>query len=74
MCTQFKGQLQGMRNFRPVYIEGSTNPRSSSFKDHAALEMHTRAMMLLKKRQSVDICDYSLIARALSTMDAMSKD
>ena len=74
VCSQFKGQLQGMRNFRPEYIEGSTNLRSSSVKDHAASEMHTRAMMLLKKKQAVDIRDYSPIARALSTMDATSKE
>ena len=37
-------------------------------------ELHSRAMMLLKKKQAVDICDYSPIARALSTMDATSKE
>ena len=74
VCTQFKGQLHGMRNFRPKYIDGSTNLRSSSFKNHAASEMHSRAMMLLKKKQAIDIRDYSPIARAISTMDATSKE
>ena len=50
------------------------NIRSSSFKDHAASEMHSRAMILLKKNQSVNIHDYSPIAWALSMMDAMSKE
>ena len=40
VCCQFPNKLIGMRNYSAAYIEGSTNLRTSSFKDHAASEMH----------------------------------
>ena len=40
VCTRFKSKLQGMRNYNPAFIEGSKNPRTSSFKDHATSTMH----------------------------------
>ena len=49
---------------------GSTNLRTSSFKDHAATDMHTHAMLLYNKSLSSSIVDYSPIAKALSTLDA----
>ena len=36
-------------------------------------EMHMRAMLLLKKEQSSDVCEYAPIARALHTMDPASQ-
>ena len=53
VCCQFRDKLIGMRNYSAAYIEGSTNLRTSSFKDHAASEMHSRAMLLLKKQQVI---------------------
>ena len=50
---QFRDKLIGMRNYSAAYIEGSTNLRTSSFKDHAASEMHSRAMLLLKRQQVI---------------------
>ena len=70
MCTQFQSKLKGMRNYNPAYIEGSNNLRASSFKDHAASDMHSRAMLMLKRAQSTDILEYAPIAKALHTMDA----
>ena len=74
VCTRFNTQLKGMRNYTPAYIDGTTNLRTSSFKDHASSDMHARAMTLLKKDRGVDVGEYSPIARALSTMDEASRE
>ena len=65
-----------MRNFRPTLIDGSTNVRISTVKDHAGTDMHARAMLLYKKQRSSNVCDYSPIARSLSqsSMDASTRD
>ena len=52
VCTRFKRQLEGMRNYNPAFIDGSTNVKTSSFKDHASTEMHKKAMDLHKKSES----------------------
>ena len=70
VCTQFKEKLRGMCNYNPAYIDGSKNLHALSFKDHAASDMHARAMLLLKKAQSTDARDYAPIAKALHTMDS----
>ena len=49
VCIKFKDKLEGMRNFKPGFIEGSRNLRASSFKDHAASDMHARAMQALHR-------------------------
>ena len=49
VCAKFVDRLVGMRNYNPAFVEGSGNLRASSFKDHAASDMHSRAMLLLKK-------------------------
>ena len=46
VCKQFCDKLVGMRNYNSAYVEGSSNLRLSSFKDHASTEMHARAMQL----------------------------
>ena len=50
VCKQFRDKLVGMRNYNSAYVKGSSNLRSSSFKDHASTEMHARAMQILKKQ------------------------
>ena len=52
ICKQFQEKLQSMRNYRPAFIEGTTNVKSSTFKEHAGTDMHKRAMMLFKKQHS----------------------
>ena len=37
VCSQFKDELIGMRNYHPAFVEGT-----SSFKDHAVTDMHMR--------------------------------
>ena len=46
VCTQFKDKLESMRNYRPVFLDGTTNIRTSSFKEHADTDMHAHAMIL----------------------------
>ena len=49
ICSRFKDRLIGRRNYSSAFVDGSENLRASSFKDHAASDMHSRAMLLLKK-------------------------
>ena len=67
VCTQFKGKLDGMRNFRSAFIDGTTNVKTSMLKEHAVSDMHTFALMLFKKstRCTCSVCEYALIAAAL---------
>ena len=60
-----------MHNFRPAFIEGTCNVKTSSFKDHAATDMHCHAMILLKKQLSSTSTEYAPIAKVMasSTMD-----
>ena len=70
VCYQFRDKLIGMRNYSAAYIEGSSNLRASSFKEHAASVMHAYAMLLLKKKQgSANLLEYAPIAKALLTLD-----
>lgn len=50
ICSRFREKLAGMRNYNAAFVEGSVNLRLSSIKDHAASDMHSRAMLLLKKQ------------------------
>ena len=43
VCTQFRDRLRSLRNFRPAFIDGTTNVRVSTVKDHAATDMLARA-------------------------------
>ena len=52
VSTQFKDNLVSMRNFRPAFIEGTTNVQTSTFKEHAATSMHERVIGQFKKQQS----------------------
>ena len=70
VCQRFADKIRGSRNFSAAFIDGSENLRSTSFKDHAKTDMHERAMVLLKKEQSQNICDYSPLARSFFHMDS----
>ena len=69
MCIQFNEKLGGMRNYNPVFVVGSKNLRASSYKDHAATDMHKRAMLLSKKQSSSDVTEYAPIANTLHNLD-----
>ena len=70
VCTRFKRQLEGMRNYNPAFIDGSTNVKTSSFKDHASTEMHKKAMNLHKKSESNYSIQTTPIAKALYRIDS----
>ena len=57
MCIQFNEKRRGMRNYNPAFVVGSKNLRASSYKDHAATDMHKRAMLLSKKQSSSDVTE-----------------
>ena len=69
VCIQFVDKIHSCRNFNPAFIEGSQNLRASSFKVHAATDMHKRAMILFHKSRSSDVAEYTPIARPLSILD-----
>ena len=75
VCVQFRTRLESMRNYHSAFIDGTTNVRTSTFKEHARTDMHTRAMSLFKKQQSSTVLEYAPIARALTNlpMDERSK-
>ena len=50
ICTRFKDRLVGRQNYSAAFVDGSGNLRASSFKDHAASDMHSYAMLLLKNQ------------------------
>lgn len=76
VCSLFSKKLESMRNFRPAFIDGSHNIRVSSVKDHAATDMHSYAMLQLKKQQSSNVVEYAPIARcfAQTSMDKATRD
>ena len=63
VCTKFKNQLEGMRNYNAVFIDGSSNVKTSSFRDHAMTDMH-------KKRESNYSIQTTPIAKALHRLDS----
>jgi len=63
---QFQSKLVGMRNYRASFIDGTSNVKTFSFKEHASTDMHVRAMHLFKKQQSTNVFEYAPIARALT--------
>ena len=55
-----------MRNYRPAFVEGTTTIRASTFKDHAAMDMHRRAMGLEAKESARSVMEYALIVRTMA--------
>ena len=58
----------GKRNYRSSFIDGSTNVRTSTFKEHAVTNMHARAMALFKKERLRSVFEYAPIARSLANV------
>ena len=40
VSAEFNKKLRGMRNYNPAFVVGSKNLQASSYKDHAATDMH----------------------------------
>ena len=73
VSAEFNEKLRGMCNYNPAFVVGSKNLRASSYKDHAATDMHKRALLLFKKQSSTDVTEYALIAKAHSNLLFMSE-
>ena len=66
VCAQFRRRLESMRNYRSTFIDGTTNVRTSTFKEHARTDMHTRAMSLFKKQHSSSVLEYAHVPLYIS--------
>ncbi len=73
ICQRFVDKIRGSRNYSSDFIEGSINLRASSFKDHAKSDMHQRSMLLLKREQCSNMCEYAPIARSFFHTDEEAK-
>ena len=58
-----------MCNCNPAFVVGLKNLRASSYKDHAATNMHKQAMLVSKKQSSSCVTEYVLIANTLYNLD-----
>ena len=75
MVSRVRQKAKSMHNYRSAFIDGTFNVRTSTFKEHATTDVHTRAVSLFKKQQSSSGLKYAPIARALINlpMDERSK-
>ena len=55
VCKTYEERLYSCKHFKRAFIDGSINLRCSSFKDHAASDMHQKAMKLFRMSQAQDI-------------------
>ena len=78
VCSMFRDQLVGMRNYSNAFIEGSVNLHSSNYQDHSKIAMHEKAMTLFKLKQSgtdkPSTIHNTPIVRALQTLDQKTCD
>ena len=67
VCSKFRERLVSLWNYRPTFIEGTDNVRSSAILDHAKSAMHTRAMDLYYiKTNAPSPLEYALIFKAFA--------
>jgi len=59
---------QETENYNPAFVVSSKNLQVSSYKDHAATDMHKQAMLLSKKQSSSNVTEYMLIANCTIPM------
>ena len=75
VCRQYENKICGIKKFSRVWIEGSSNHKTSNITDHAKSEPHKMAMVYFRKDQAKGrnepITSYSPIAHSLlsSSMD-----
>ena len=69
VCRKFKERITGLKNFSTVWIDGSTNHKTSNVFDHARSNPHKAAMIRLREEQAKcsnePVTSYSTIARSL---------
>ena len=77
VCSKFKANIRGRRNFSERWIIGADSVRTSNVKDHAQSDQHAHAMLLLRKEQGraagLGVASYTPIAQALSKLPAEEK-
>ena len=74
VCIRLQDKLRSDKNFNSAYILGLMNLQTSSFKDHAASDMHQHAMKLLKRSQSNgNVSTNAPIAKPLTTLDTRTE-
>ena len=78
VCTRFKANIRGLKNFSSAWISGSNNHRTSNIVDHAKSDQHKAYMMHLRadqaKSKQLSITFYSPIARSLLRLDQVLKE
>ena len=70
VCRNYKDKIQSLRNFSPVWIQGSTNLKTSSVIDHAKSDQHRTAMEHLRSERFKAQPSLAPIVQSLITMDA----
>ena len=68
-CRQYKDKIIGMKNFSRVWINGSSNHKTSNIVDHATSDQHKAAMVQVQWASGEPVTTYSPIAQSLLTMD-----
>ena len=72
VCTKFKFQLLGQRNYNEEWNKGADSIRTGNIKDHATSDKQKRAMLLQKKEtrfsKGLPMMSYSTIAQALTKL------
>ena len=68
-CRQYEDKIIGMKNFSRVWIDGSSNHKTSNIVDHATSDQHKAAMVQVRRASGEPVTTYSPIARSLLTMD-----
>jgi len=69
VCQEFDNRLRGMKNYSSAFVTGATNLRSLNFKDHAKMEMHSKAMSLYRQKTTSSISEAPIV-KAISRMDS----
>ena len=75
VCREYEARISGHKNFSRVWIDGSSNHKTSNITDHANSEPHKAAMMYFRKDQARSrnepVTTYSPIARSLLSSASM---
>ena len=73
-CRMNEAKIIGMKNYSSVWVNGSTNHKTSCVVDHANSDQHRAAMNHMRKASGMPITEYSPIARGLLNMDKAAQD
>ena len=58
VCHKYEKRIDSKKNFSRVWIDGSTNQKTSNVMDHASSELHKTAMALLRHEQAKNAKDF----------------